>query len=195
MSILRSAVFAMKISLVLLSSMIINAPIVYADCNSSVRLNNGYYEDGIDGPYTNNGNGTISDRGAVAMGGLEFNYGVCNHTHASPLMRHVTAEASGGQYSHGIRNFNAGSPTLINVTAKASGGLVTNMGMSNQGDEGTITAKNCSFEGATYSLQNDPQFSLHIASSELDGPVNTDGAWNCVNCYNGNFSALNSSCR
>ena len=132
---------------------------------------------------------------SVATDGLEYNFGVSNHTYASPYMQNVTAQASGGQFSHGIRNYNSASATLINVTAKGSGGLVTNVGMSNHGDEGTITAKNSIFAGTTYSLQNDPQFNLYIASSELNGPVNTDGNWNCVSCYNGNYSGLNSSCR
>ena len=58
----KGFVSVIKVLLILFSSIIIIASTVYADCNGSVRLNYDYHEDGIDGPYINNGNGTISDQ-------------------------------------------------------------------------------------------------------------------------------------
>jgi PKD repeat protein len=67
MNYFKAVISVSKVFLILFSSMIITETTVYADCNGSVRLNNGFYEDGIDGPYVNNGNGTISDQGTGLM--------------------------------------------------------------------------------------------------------------------------------
>lgn len=144
-------------------------------------------------------------------------YGIVSDN-SSSLMREITASASGGTNSYGIfmsgdsvlinviakawsssnckgiQN-SGGSPVMMNVVATARDGTTSNYGLHNPFGSGTIVSDRCTFKGATRSVSAIAGLVLKIGGSKLDGVVDSAGSWTCVNCYDGNGSALNAVCQ
>lgn len=146
------------------------------------------------GIYNYNASPTITGTSSIASYGGSCT-GIYNYNSSAPFIFNVIARTEGDcTNALGIYNIDS-NPTLVNVVAEATGGTSLNRGMSNYGSSRTIKADRCSFIGKSYSIFNDPDFTLYLGASKLDGLRNTGtGTWHCVHCYDGNYGELSSGC-
>jgi len=80
--------------------------------------------------YNRNASPVIRNLSATASGGT-YNYCVYNYDSSSPTMTNVTATGSGGETSIGVYNKTWSWPTMAEVTATASGGTEFNYAIRN----------------------------------------------------------------
>lgn len=152
----------------------------------------------IDG-VINDSSSPLMTNATVSASGGGHNSGVVNFD-SSPVMMNVKALGLDGFLVEGIYNDNS-SPVMTNVTATGVPRIGQNgmsYGMTNYNRAGgsyTIIVDRSSFEGSTYSIDNDPGFTLKIGASKLIGPANTLGIYQCVGSYNEGYASLNTTCQ
>jgi hypothetical protein len=173
-----------------------------------------------DGIYNQLSSPIMTNVTATAAGGSS-NTGITN-LNSSPIMTNVTASAISGEYADGadaIYN-ESSTPVMTNVIASATGAALSNSGITNIESNSVLTnvtasasgeasvgmsienpsagphiviIDRSSFQGST-SIDNDPGFILKIGASKLDGPATTQGTYQCVGSYRGNYVPLNQTC-
>jgi hypothetical protein len=112
---------------------------------------------------------------AKASGGTNTNRGIyLDHHGGSSLpqtITHVNATASGGSNSYGIWYVDC-TPSLRDVIATATGGTTESYGVFDQNDAGgASTIENSVISGSTGSIKSHGFGSAKVASTRLDGDV------------------------
>jgi len=167
------------------------------NCGNSLNMNivsiNVSFSSYCYGIYNNNSSPRISGASSSAGPG-NYCYGIYNVNSSAPSIFNVISEAGNCSYAYGVYNSSSG-PTLTNIIARAHTGSSASYGMYNSGSANTIKADRSSFSGATNSINNDPDFTLYIGASKVDGPVDADGTWHCTQSYDGNYTAVAANCQ
>jgi hypothetical protein len=118
------------------------------------------------------------------------NVGVYTAANSTPTLSQIDVSVSGGISNCAVYN-HASSPVLTHAQAVASG--ADSHGIHIAAGGGTLKAHHASFRGQTYSVSNDVGgAALELGACKLDGAVT--GLGTCVNCYDGSFNPLDSSC-
>jgi len=117
---------------------------------------------------------------------------------SSPVMNEVVATATSGSLGSAVGVFNQDSSLTMNgLTATASGGS-GNYGIENfTGGTNPYTVKinNSQIIGPSYSVLNDPHFTVRIGGSLLDGTATANGGTlTCAAVWSGSYVLLGTSC-
>jgi hypothetical protein len=126
------------------------------------------------------------------------NYGVFN-IGGAPVMRDFFTSATGGSgMNAAIRNESNSNVSLSNVTANASGGTYA-FGLFNINTAGNVDINRSSFSadlgsGDTRGIRNDSTSTIKVGSSKISGTT-VGSNFTCIYCYDGNYGALDGSCR
>ncbi|MEI6046904.1 MAG: hypothetical protein WCS37_21355 [Chloroflexota bacterium] len=149
--------------------------------------------------FQNDGTSTVRNSTLTASGG-SFNLGFYNNLGTSTVQNStLSASASGVATSSNEGLSNYSTLTVQNSTLTASGGS-TSYGLYNSsGSASTVQNSTLSASGGTtnYALNNTAG-TIKVGASQLASlPISSNtglGASICINSYNANFTALNSSC-
>lgn len=143
------------------------------------------------GLYNKSASPVIRHVSATASGG-DYNYGVWNFS-SSPTMTNITASASGGDFNYGVYNHHSSSPIMTNITASASGGADGNYGVGNFNSSPVI--RRSTLDAANYGLYSYTSITT-VSQSTIKNGVRTemDGKNTCVACDNGSGVALTGDC-
>lgn len=141
------------------------------------------------GLYNRYYSSVVMKRSTIGASGVSMSTGIA--VEASTIaLADVQSIASGGDDARGIDNTSGAVVTLTNVTAIGRDGTSNNFGMT--GGSGVVDRS--TLEGASNSITTGASETFQVGASKLVG-VAGSGVFTCVLSYNGNYSALGTSCQ